>query len=140
MEQDKLPVTVTSLMYIGFSDMLDQLAKYYTEEVEKQPEGLDALNTLDEKLRRYTNYYSYLTELYNYAVHYTRSITGENSKEAKTLMMDKRDALERILKAVDVKIKTSSRMITVREIKVKEGHAQSVGQARNASNQDRSRW
>lgn len=136
---DKLPITVTSLMYVSFPEMLEQLAKYYTEEVERQ-EGTNALDALDEKLRRYTNYYSYLTELYNYAVHYTRSISGDGSKDAKNLMMDKRDALERILKAVDIKIKTSSRMITVREIKAKEGHAQGLGQARNASNQDRNRW
>lgn len=127
---DKLPVTVTNIMLIGFSDMLEALSVYYTDEIEKPVNDTkDALDTLDEKLRKLTNYHSYLTELYNYAVHYTRN----SPKETKGDMMDKRDALEHILKTVDVKIKTTSRMVTVREIKMKDNYAQGVGQARNAS-------
>ena len=127
---DKLPVTVTNIMLISFSDMLESLSKFYVEEIEQPVQDTkDALDTLDDKLRRLTNYHSYLTEIYNYAVHYTRNAP----KETKGDMMDKRDALEHILKTVDVKIKTTSRMVTVREIKMKDNYAQGVGQARNAS-------
>jgi Na+/phosphate symporter len=128
---DRLPITVTNIMLIGFSDMLESLSQYYTEEIEKPAlETKEALDTLDDRLRRLTNYHSYLTELYNYAIHYTRNAP----KETKSDMMDKRDALEHILKTVDTKIKTTSRMITVREIKTKDNYGQGVGQARNASN------
>ena len=134
---NKLPITVTNIMLVGFVDMLEALSTYYTSEIERPADNTqEALNGLDDKLRELTNYYSYLTELYNYAVHYTRNAP----KEVKSEMMDKRDALEKILKSIDTKIKTTSRMITVREIKMKEGYAQGVGQVRNATNTNRSGW
>ena len=127
---DKPPVTVTNLMTMGFTDILQSLSLYYTAEIEPSAARLeDALNMLDDRLRRLTNYHSYLTELYAYAVHYTRSAP----KETKSEMMDKRDALEKILKTVELKIKTVSRAITVKELKIKESYGQGVGQARNAS-------
>lgn len=128
---DRPPVTVTSLMTMGFVDVLQSLSIYYTSEIEQASTNLgDALDAYDDRLRRLTNYHSYLTELYAYSVHYTRSAP----KETKSDMMDKRDALEKILKTVELKMKTVSRAITVKELKIKESYGQGVGQARNASN------
>jgi len=109
-------ITATNLITMGFSEILSGLSDMYVKDIEKPSQDAKSLDALAEDLRKLTNHYAYLTELYNYACHYTRNAP----KEVKSDFIDKRDALERIMKSIDIKIKTTSRLVTVFELKAKE--------------------
>jgi hypothetical protein len=84
--------------------------------LERVPEGIagnaEALQEVDRLIGRFANIYAYLAVLFGQVGHLAREVKKDDKGEYEQLMA-KKDALYRIIQAVELKWRACSRQVTV---------------------------
>lgn len=107
--------TVRNLEELTFEELLDALQPYLLEEI---PEGVtdappEDLARVDRLIGQLANTYSYITNLYAYSAAYARRAKVEGDTSEWHDWNAKKDALYRIVQAIELKWRACSRLVTV---------------------------